>query len=590
MSSPEIQPRLDQLTRADLIRRVGSLEEAYQFKHNLIQESAYASLLKNDRRALHRACAEALERAFPDALDEYAALLAKHFAEAGDDANSLRYARRAGQAAVRVSAYAEALMHYDMAAQLAGRLALDADTFTALHLERGRTLELMGKYAQAIDAYRALEQSGQTRNEPQMEMSARLSLATLYTFPNPAQDLDKALGANQNALTLARAINDESAQARALWNLQQHAYFTGNASDAVAYSKQALAIADRLGLRELRAYILNDLSRSLVTAESVPAALNALAEAREIFRVYNNLPMLADNFSTSAETAQVGGKIELAQDFAQQARELSVLINNVWNLAYSNTSLLTIAGQCGEYTKALSLCHQTLQLAEQSGFIIAAQVAQVQIALIYGELGDAARGIALMEQPDVQDTIPMLAAWHFGGLLNLYMLQGNIPAARAALTSAQTLVHTDDLSTYGPIFVALGTAEIALHEQRYAQAVTPTRELAARLRHLQFHFFLPDLLLRQARAHLGLREWDAAANILQEAKGLAHEMNVRPVLWELFATQSALAREQGDTLLAQTCQLQARAIVAELTEHVPVEYRDRYLAQPKIRALYETIH
>ena len=586
---------LTQLQTADLIRRVREVEEAYQFKHNLIQESAYASLLKNDRRNLHRACAHALERAYPHALDEHAALLAKHFAEAGDDAKTFEYARRAGDAAFRVHALEEALMHYDTAGLLAARLQISAADVLHLHQQRGRVLEVMGRFEDAIEAYRALEQLGKTRSEPQLEMGALLSLATLFTFPNEAQNLEQAQTVNQAALQLAREIHDQAAEARALWNMQQHAYFSGRAREAVAYSKQALAITDRLNLRELRAYILNDASRALVTIESVPSALNALAEAREIFRAANNLPMLVDNLSTTAETAQVGGELDMAEDFARQAQELSQKIGNLWNLAYSNLSLLSVYALRGEYTQAFAVCDTAVRLAKQSGFYVGAIVAETQRALMYGELGEPARGIQVLEQFQPSENFMMMEAWHAGTFLGLYLLNRQFDAAREALVVAQRM-NMDDLSTYGPIFVALGSAKLALHDKRYADAVDATRELVNRLRALQFRFFFPDLLLQQGRAYAGMKEWNLAFDVLREAERVARAMPARPVLWEILAARSELEIRRGNLERARELKHKARAIVEWLAEQAPddpspefgASLRASFLAQEKIRALWDS--
>lgn len=578
---------LSALQNADLVRRVRELEEAYQFKHNLIQESAYASLLKNDRRALHRACAQALERAYPNELDEHAALLAKHFAEAGDDARTFEYARRAGDAAFRVHALSEALMHYDLAALLAARLQIGASEILPLHQQRGRVLEVMGRYEEAVEAYRALEQMGKARNEPQLEMGALLSLATLFTFPNPAQDLELAQATNEPALKLAREIHDEAAETRALWNMQQQAYFGGNASRAVAYSKQALALADRLNLREMRALILNDASRALVTAESVPAALNALAEAREIFRAANNLPMLADNLSTTAETAQVGGELEMAQDFARQAQELSGMLGNLWNLTYSRLTLLAVYWGRGEYPAALQLCDEAEHLAGQSGLVIASYIAEITRAFIYGELGEPTRGIEILEQLQPPSNLRMMDAWRAGTLLELYLSNHDLPAAKKAFALAQTLLNIDDLSTYGPIFVALGSAEIALQENRYADAVESVSDLAERMRALRFFFFFPDLLLRQGRAYLGLGKLDAAEGVLNEAEGAARSMQVRPVLWKILVAQREMELERDNVERARALAQEARETIDWLTEHVPPEFRDSFRAQEKVRAVLQ---
>jgi predicted ATPase len=58
-------------------------EIEYLFRHALVQEAAYETILKADRRVLHRVVGEALERLYPDRLTELAPILGQHFAEAG---------------------------------------------------------------------------------------------------------------------------------------------------------------------------------------------------------------------------------------------------------------------------------------------------------------------------------------------------------------------------------------------------------------------------------------------------------------------------------------------------------------------------
>ena len=85
-------PHLNTLRAAEIIvpAEVGT-EDEYTFRHNLVQEAAYQSLLRDDRRDLHRAAAEALERLYPDLTIDLAHLLAHHYHEAGDTSRSLRY-------------------------------------------------------------------------------------------------------------------------------------------------------------------------------------------------------------------------------------------------------------------------------------------------------------------------------------------------------------------------------------------------------------------------------------------------------------------------------------------------------------------
>ena len=105
---------LTQIEQAQLARRSPEVDPTYIFKHALVQEAAYASLLKQDRKRLHQRVGEALERRTlrVDQLAEYAAQLAQHFTAAGDDAKALEYSIRAGDIAAQRNASAEARWHY----------------------------------------------------------------------------------------------------------------------------------------------------------------------------------------------------------------------------------------------------------------------------------------------------------------------------------------------------------------------------------------------------------------------------------------------------------------------------------------------
>lgn len=90
-------------------------ELEYLFRHALIQDAAYESLLKADRRVLHRAIGEALEHLYPEHLNEVAPLLGQHFAEAGESEKAAKYLLMAGDRATAVYAYQEAIGYYERA-------------------------------------------------------------------------------------------------------------------------------------------------------------------------------------------------------------------------------------------------------------------------------------------------------------------------------------------------------------------------------------------------------------------------------------------------------------------------------------------
>jgi predicted ATPase len=107
-----LQAGLGQLVAAELLYQRGRPPRArYVFKHALIQDAAYASLLKSTRQQIHQRTAQVLEAQFPELVATQPELLARHLTEAGHPAQAVRYWQRAGERAVARSANLEAISH-----------------------------------------------------------------------------------------------------------------------------------------------------------------------------------------------------------------------------------------------------------------------------------------------------------------------------------------------------------------------------------------------------------------------------------------------------------------------------------------------
>jgi len=119
----EEERRLDQqlctLQYQEMIReRARTPELEYIFKHELTREAAYNSLLKRDRRTFHRQVAEALERLFPERIQEQLGMLAHHWERAQDTRKATEYLLRAGDQARIAYAHQEAVDFYQRALPL----------------------------------------------------------------------------------------------------------------------------------------------------------------------------------------------------------------------------------------------------------------------------------------------------------------------------------------------------------------------------------------------------------------------------------------------------------------------------------------
>ncbi|WP_275169217.1 adenylate/guanylate cyclase domain-containing protein [Bradyrhizobium sp. CSS354] len=128
---------LAQLEEAELLVRRGAPPEAnYSFKHALVQEAAYESLLKSKRQVLHKRIGDVLREKFPVVAETEPEVLAHHFTEAGLNEVALEWWRKAGLQALKRSAYSEAIAHLGKAIAVADELPDEHDRMMSrLHLQ-----------------------------------------------------------------------------------------------------------------------------------------------------------------------------------------------------------------------------------------------------------------------------------------------------------------------------------------------------------------------------------------------------------------------------------------------------------------------
>jgi len=111
-SDEGLEDALAQLAEAELVFRRGTPPQAiYTFKHALVRDAAYESLLKSKRRELHGRIAQTLEHSFPERAEAEPELLAYHLTEAGLAEPAIAYWRKAGLRAIERSANVEAVAH-----------------------------------------------------------------------------------------------------------------------------------------------------------------------------------------------------------------------------------------------------------------------------------------------------------------------------------------------------------------------------------------------------------------------------------------------------------------------------------------------
>ncbi|HML11696.1 MAG TPA: adenylate/guanylate cyclase domain-containing protein [Xanthobacteraceae bacterium] len=119
----ELRSALEQLEDAELVFRHGDPADGlYSFKHALLQDAAYESLLKNRRQALHRRIAETIRDKFPTLADTQPEVVAHHFSRAGVPQDAVAWWGKAGERSLHRSAFVEAIGHFRRAGDFAEAL------------------------------------------------------------------------------------------------------------------------------------------------------------------------------------------------------------------------------------------------------------------------------------------------------------------------------------------------------------------------------------------------------------------------------------------------------------------------------------
>ncbi|MBI3795363.1 MAG: tetratricopeptide repeat protein, partial [Deltaproteobacteria bacterium] len=206
-----LQHGLKQLVEAELLYQRGLLPQArYLFKHALIQDTAYQSLLKSSRQQYHKKIVQAFEDRFPETQDTQPELVAHHYTEAGLITQAIPYWQKAGQKAAQRSANVEAVTHLTTGLELLKTLPDTperAQQELDLQIVLGPALMATKGYAapDVAQAYtRARELCQQVGETPQL-LQVLLGLAAYYMI---RAELQTARELGEQCLPLAQRMHD----------------------------------------------------------------------------------------------------------------------------------------------------------------------------------------------------------------------------------------------------------------------------------------------------------------------------------------------------------------------------------------------
>ncbi|MCP4520009.1 MAG: hypothetical protein GY824_32840, partial [Delftia sp.] len=250
-------------------------ELTYRFRHALVQDAAYSSLLTTDRKRLHLAVGETLERVYHEQLAsrEFAPRLGQHFSEAGDETRALKYFTLAGDTALTSCANQEAQGHYRRALDLVYSQAERADLLLGLGralYRQSRFQDAIQTWRQGIELYQELEDS-----DGVAQLYARSARATWY-----GGDTLACLKLCQEGMAAIAAAPESRGVAMLIHEAARAYYFNGLPEQVRPHCLRALEMAKRLGIIGVQAEALATLG--VLPDQTPEAALEALNRAIEL--------------------------------------------------------------------------------------------------------------------------------------------------------------------------------------------------------------------------------------------------------------------------------------------------------------------
>ncbi|MDH3598070.1 MAG: tetratricopeptide repeat protein, partial [Candidatus Tectomicrobia bacterium] len=254
-----LQAGLAQLVEAELLYQRGRPPRArYIFKHALIQDAAYASLLRSTRQHLHQRVAQRIEALFADRLEAYYGLLAHHYGAAEDLEKAMSYHRRAAAAAQQVYAVEEALEHYTQALDIAVAegIGAEAGLISDLRIQRGRVYAQTGTIDRARADFEAALSVARTAGDQTSEVQALYALGS-YGW---ATDYQEAIPLFEAALPLAEALDDTASRVRILSRMSIVCTNRLQLAQAFDHGRHALDLARTLGDERTLALAMDSLA------------------------------------------------------------------------------------------------------------------------------------------------------------------------------------------------------------------------------------------------------------------------------------------------------------------------------------------
>jgi len=423
-----LHQELARLVEAELLYQRGIHPQVtYIFKHALIQEAAYESLLKSKRQQYHRQIAEIFAKQFPNTVETHPELLAHHYASAGLIEQALPCLQRAGQQALQRYTNLEAVVHFTRALELLKTLP-DTPERTEQEMNflvaLGEAKKNAGQFSQSMETFqRAADLAKRLRSPEDLARAALGFEEARWRYNLPAGLAARLLEEALNAL----GKEDSIFRCRVLASLARALIYSSPERSA-SFVQQALEMARRINDPSA---VLDALRVSLFTQggpEKIEERMAALNEMLRLAQEVDNRERIAEvrSFRLFAllelgDIQAVDAEIEAHDRMAKMLQQPIYIITN--SMFRAMRALLD-----GRFEEAERLIRQTMDMAQGEEDEAMAAAAGIQMFTLRREQGRLRELAPIVKSFVAQH--PAVSTWR-PGLALIYSELGLEQEARA---------------------------------------------------------------------------------------------------------------------------------------------------------------
>jgi len=362
--SPTAGTALESLTRRELTyeRETSAFERTreFVFKHHMLHQETYQSVLKRQRCEHHRVTADWLVERSGDRASEYFGLIAEHYERAGDTGNAVEYLRRAGEDAARSYVNAAALEY--IGRTLAIVPADDWATRFSLLTTRSGIYARTGRRDEQAEDVALLEHVAEALDDDAFRAGAAGMRAALALVLG---DYPGVVAAAARAVAWAESAGVRGAALQARINCARALQFQGDYAAAEAHVEQSLVLARELGDRSVEATTLGQYGILAIQRGRYGTARDYYRQALAVARSMGNRWLESGMINNLGEIEQQLGNYEAALELFEAGRRLSAEIGERYADSYLLCNMAISAFRRGDAAGSIGWATQAMQLADE---------------------------------------------------------------------------------------------------------------------------------------------------------------------------------------------------------------------------------